>query len=183
MRWHGGKCSEDDRVITSTQHLTMSYWGGVTFTVHRNMLRKGFAMQIKRILQLVVAVAAANVFTIGLANAEVEQVVVVGKKCGDTTCGTGPFSDQKLDYDPFAAPNGGGVDAESGKVKGVMDEVVIACRPAGKSASTHTADNYNSCLVAAGDKYAARYGEVAAGYAFNALPAACTDRLNAAPAC
>jgi len=69
-----------------------------------------------------VAVAASNVFTIGLANAEIDLVVVVGKKCGDTTCGSGPFYDQQTDYDPFAMVlTGGGGSTNAEKIQAFFD--------------------------------------------------------------
>ena len=140
-------------------------------------------MQVKRLLQIVVIATTANMFILGQSSA-VETVVVTGKKCDYGSCGSGPFYDQPRDYDPFAVPGGGGgTSSESTKVKSVMDTVDISCRPAGKSASTHTADNYGGCMVQASDKYAAAYGEVAAGFAFSALSTACTERLNSAPAC
>jgi len=142
-------------------------------------------MQINRFLHLVMAVMAVNVLAIGTTYAEIETVVVVGKKCGDGSCGTGPFYDQQPDYDPYAVPGGGGgTSAESAKVKSVMDKVDLpACRPAGQSTSEFTGDNYGRCMVQANDKDAVAYGKAAAAFAFTALSTARTERLNATPAC
>ncbi len=132
------------------------------------------------------AVVAVNVLAIGTTYADIETVVVVGKKCGDSPCRTGPFYDQPPDYDPYAIPGGGGggTTSESAKVKSVMDKVDLpACRPPSKSTSEHTADNYGSCMIQANDKYAVANGEAAAAFAFTALSTACTARLNATPAC
>ncbi len=59
-------------------------------------------MQIKRFLQLVVVATATNMLTTSATYAEIETVVVTGKKCGDGSCKEGPFYGQQLDYDPFS---------------------------------------------------------------------------------
>jgi|GEM_PF-7094893 len=139
-------------------------------------------MQVKRFLQIFLITTKANMLMLGQSSA-FEPVVITGKKCDFGSCGSGPFYDQ-TEYDPFAAPGGGGTSSEPAKVKSVMDKVSLpACRPTGKSASEFTADNYAGCMVQASEKYAAAYGEVAAGFAFGALSSACTDRLNSTPAC
>lgn len=49
-----------------------------------------------------------NLLAVGITEAAVETVVVIGKKCGDSSCKEGPFYDQTTDYDPLAGPVGKG---------------------------------------------------------------------------
>ena len=137
-------------------------------------------MQIKRFLQLMVAVAASNVFTIGLANAEIEPVVVVGKKCGDMTCGTGPFSDQQTDYDPFGIPVGKAGGTITDKVQKVVEAIKAdpPCKANNESCSIYTTRAFGICL----DRVLA--ATVSTGYTLAAATQACSPfKADAATAC
>lgn len=123
-------------------------------------------MQCKRFLQLVVTTTAINVLAVGATYAEIETVVVVGNRCGDGSCKTGPFYNQQMDYDPFALLlTGGGIfsgfNVEA--MKRIVDAIEPPCKRAGVSDADYVKGAVSMCVAKAAAGYSAMFGVAIGG--------------------
>jgi len=144
--------------------------------------KKGFAMQVKRFLQIVLITTTANVLMLGQSSA-FETVVVTGKKCDFGSCGSGPFSGQQLDYDPFGVPTTtaglfGAFSAEA--MKRIVDAIEPPCRKAGQPDADYVKGAVALCVAKAAAGYSATFGVAIGGLSTIITQSQCNTKVQLA---
>lgn len=136
-------------------------------------------MRAAQLFILMSAVIAVNTLGISLASGAVETVVITGKKCPEGGCKV--FYDQNMnDYDPFAAPTGGGGTALTNKAQAVVEAIKAnpPCKPNNESCSSYVTRSFGICI----DRVLS--ATVSSGYTLAAATQACSPfRADAAVGC
>lgn len=98
-------------------------------------------------------VCSLSLLASSTSQAEIERVIVTGKKCKTGTCRERPVSDQVLnDYDPYAAPIGAGNPALTTirtALKDAAQRFEPTCVPPGSSEQEHRSAQALLCAAKA----------------------------------